>query len=263
MAAQDDRGRAAPQAAPGYFEVPLCRNCGADQSTSFCCKCGQKRLKRLGFPDLSTEIWKKVRVFELDMVRAGFTVLLQPGIMARHYVLGQRKTYLHPLTLLFSSVVALLILLETTRYFAVADETLSKALALVVASSKWSFSLGLFAVFLATLTLFRFGFNLIERLVLACYAQSAVLLFNVIALLPLAAWPDTEAVALHKAIAGPVLDLIECSVVALAIMQFFALDWRQHWLRLLLAVGAFLLAKKLLIHLYAMAVIRMVMSQLS
>ena len=263
MADEDQAARPAPQAVPGYFEAPICRNCGAERKTAYCSQCGQKRLERLGLPDLGAEIWKKLRVFELDMLRAGLTVLFRPGIMARHYVLGRRKTYLHPLTLLFATVVALLVLLEATGYFAVADETLSKALALVIAYSNWSFSLGLFAIFVATLTLFGFGFNLIELLVLAAYTQSCVLLFNMIGLLPLAVWRGAEALALHKAVAGPVLDTIECSIVALAMAQFFALDWSRHWPRLLIATGAFFVAKKLLIHLYAMAVIRLVVSQLS
>lgn len=260
-----DTNACAPQAAPGYFAAPLCRNCGAALATPFCAQCGQKRIGRLGLPDLGAEIWKKLRVFEISMLKAALFVLFRPGTMARRYVLGQRKTHLHPLTLLFSAVLALLVLLEATHYFAVADETLNQALALVVAYSKWSFSLGLFALLATGLIVFGrgFGFNPIEHLVLAAYAQSAMLLLNALALLPLLAWPGAESVALHKAVAGPFMTILECAIAALAFCQAFALDPRRHWLRLGLAVALFLALKLIFIRLYAAAVIRIVISQLT
>lgn len=247
-----------------HFEGSACLNCGEPLRGKFCSSCGQKKVSRLGIPDLRGEVWQKLRVFEMDTVKANLNALLQPGRMARAYVLGERKKHIHPLTLLLSAVVLLLVVLDATQYLTTQKAVLSKALELVRAYSKWSFTLGIFAILSASLAAFRpWRFNLIEHLVLAIYTQVSVILANIVNLLPLLIWSGPQAVASHKAISGWYMNGVEVAIVVFAFVQFFRLDLRRNWLRATLAGLAFFLAKKLLIYLYSRAVIRIVMHQLT
>ena len=255
---------AAAFAGDAHFSGRACLNCGEALQGRYCSACGQKKVGRLGLPDLRAEAWQKLRMFELDVLKASLGALLQPGRVARAFVLGERKKHMHPLALLLSAVVALLLMLDQTGYLATSQATLSKALELVRAYSKWSFTLGLFAILIASLAIFRnAGFNLVEHLVLAAYTQVSVILANVLNLAPLLFWRGAEAVAAHKAASGWYMNAVETAIVAFAYFRFFRLDVARGWWRVALAGLLFFLAKKMLIYLYARAVIRIVMLQLA
>ena len=105
------------------FEAGVCRNCGAALQSKYCPACGQKKAERFGFVHLRDEAWDKIRWCEGDMVRAGLTVVLRPGGVAREYVLGKRKSHVHPLKLLLAAIVLLLIVIAQTDYLGSDDAT--------------------------------------------------------------------------------------------------------------------------------------------
>lgn len=248
-----------------YFAAPCCRNCGMAFTTPFCANCGQKRQARLGLPDLGAEAWDKVRWFEGDMIKAALKVSLRPGIVAREYVFGAREKNIHPLKLLLTGVVLLLLELAQTNYLTSSNTTVSKALAMVQDYSKWSFSLGIVAILTASLLTFSVGraFNFVEHLVLATYTHFVVILANAINISPLMIWGGTEAVLAHRARSALYMSWVEGLIVFVAFVQFFRIDLRRRWWLPLIGAAVFTLVKKGLVYLYARAVIRIVMSQLS
>jgi hypothetical protein len=249
----------------GFFDAGVCRNCGASLHARFCHACGQKTAERLTSAHLRDEAWEKLRWFEADMAKSALTVALKPGKVAREYVLGRRKSHTHPLKLLLAAIVVLLLVIAQTNYLGSSDATLSKAVALVQSWSKWSFSLGILAILIASNLVFwsRQGFNVIEHLVLATYAQFVIIVANIVNLSPLLLDSNAELVAAHRFYTGYYMDWVEAAIVFFAFGQFFAIDWRQQWWWPAIGAVLFYVAKQGLFYLYARAVIRIVLAQLS
>lgn len=247
-----------------YFQAAVCRNCGASLQTKFCQACGQKKAERFGASHLRDEVWEKLRWFEADMLKAAFNVALRPGRVARDYVLGQRKSHIHPLKLLLAAIVVLLLVIAQTDYLNSADATLNKALALVQAYSKWSFSLGIIAVLIASNLTFRWGrdFNFVEHLVLATYTHFVIIVANILNLSPLLLHSTPELVAAHRRVGGYYMGWVEAGIVCVAFGQFFAIDWRRQWWWPVCGAAVFWVVKQGLFYLYARAVIRIVLAQL-
>lgn len=248
--------------ADAHFDAPLCRNCGADLAGPHCSQCGQKKAGRIGLGNLRSEAWEKLRLFELDQVQSVLRLLTGPGKVARDYVFGMRKRHTHPLKLLLLAIAVLLLVLAQTRYLASANVTVSKALEIVRKYAEWSFSLGLFAIWSASLVAFRkrLGYNAVEHLVLATYSQFLVILANILNQLPLLLWRAPAWLVWHKQWSPRYMDVIELAIVLLGCQQFFVVDLRRQWWRLLLAGIVFLLVKALLLQLYARVLARLVIS---
>lgn len=232
-----------------HFAAALCRNCGAERHAPFCGECGQKAVGRFGVGDLWQEIWQQWRVFEKTMAHAAIRLVVQPGTVAREYVLGARKRHVHPLTLLLFAVGALLVLLDRTGYLTSGQTELAGAMKVVVSWSRWSFSLGLFAVLAATWCVFgrRLGCNPVEHLVLAVYVQTLIVAVNAVHLLPLLFLDTTHWVPLWRKAALWTMSPVEWAIVAVACRQFFRLEWRADAWRIALAVVACIAIKKLLL----------------
>lgn len=248
-----------------WFEAPICRNCGALLDAAYCQSCGQGRAERFGGTHLRREAWEKVRWFEAEMAKAAFNVAIRPGKVARAYVLGERKKHVHPFKLLLAAIVLLLVTISWTGYLASSDATLNKAIALVQSYSKWSFSLGILAVFIASTIVFwrSQAFNWVEHLVLATYTHFVIIAANIINLSPLMIRSSPELVARHREISGWYMGWVEAGIVFLALGQFFDIDWRRHWWRPAVGAAVFYAAKEGLLYLYARAVIRIVLAQLA
>lgn len=248
-----------------YFAEALCRNCGEPLHTPHCAACGQKKAVRFGLGDLRGEAWEKLRLFEANLVWSGLRVVLQPGAVARDYVLGARLSHVHPLKLLLAAIVLLLLVINQTGYLESQNATLGRALALVQTYSKWSFSLGIAAVWLASSLVFwrARGLNAVEHLVLATYTHFVILLASIVSLAPLLWWGTPDAIAAHRAWSGVLMVWVEGAIVFWAFAQFFgATSARALW-RPLLGAVAFVLIKEALLWLYARAVIRIVLAQLA
>lgn len=249
----------------GFFEAAICRNCGAALEDKFCHACGQKKAGRLGSSHLRDEAWEKIRWFEADMVKSAFRVVLKPGKVAREYVLGQRKSHTHPLKLLLAAIVVLLLVIAQVDYLGTDDARLSKAVELVQSWSKWSFSLGILAVLIASNIVFwsRQGFNFIEHLVLATYTHFVIIVASIVNISPLLLDSNVQLVKSHRVYTGYYMPWVEAVIVFFAFGQFFAIDWRQQWWWPAIGAALFYLTKEGLFYLYARAVIRIVLAQLS
>jgi hypothetical protein len=240
-----------------HFTAALCRNCGVERHAPFCGECGQKAVARFGVGDLWQEIWQQWRVFEKTLVHAAIRLLRQPGTVAREYVLGARKRHVHPLTLLLFAVGTLLVLLDRTGYLTAGQTELEGAMKVVVAWSRWSFSLGLFAVLTATWCVFRrrLGCNPVEHLVLAVYVQTLIVAANAAHLLPLLFLDTAHWVPLWRKAALWTMSPVEWLIVAVACRQFFRLDWRVDAWRIALTLAAYVAIKKLLLLAYGRVVL--------
>lgn len=244
-----------------HFAAPLCRNCGKPCTTPYCSGCGQGMSKRLSYGDLWQEFWQSKRLFQMGVLHTLLRLFTQPGVVAREYVLGARKRHVHPFTLLVFAVGLLVLMLGRTNYLLAGQEQLGPVMAQVATWSRWSFTLGLFALFIAGLVVFwrRLGYNPVETLVMATYTQIGVIIVNLINMLPLLIWDSSATVARHRALSANYMNVVELAVVALAFHQFFRIRLREEWWRLLLALALYYAAKELLLHLYGRLVVRIVL----
>lgn len=208
------------------FEGDTCLNCGATLAGKYCPDCGQKRQGRLGRRDVTDLAWQNLRRFEFSLFRAMARIALHPGRVARDYVLGARSRYLHPFKLLLTCIVFLLIVVGETGYLTASTKELSKAIELVQSWSKWSFSLGVFAIFGASMLVFWrwHPFNAVEHLVLAAYTHSVVLMANMLNILPLMLVKDPALVIAHRSAAKGYMTWVELAIVVWAYLQFQSIN---------------------------------------
>ena len=127
-----------------------CLNCGHVMEADFCPQCGPKRAERLSAKTIVSEAWERLRIFVADLARSAVRVILRPGAVAREYVLGARKKHVHPIKLLLTAIVVLVLVVNQTGYLQGASTQASRAMEWVRTYAQWSFSLGVFAIFLAT-----------------------------------------------------------------------------------------------------------------
>lgn len=243
-----------------------CRNCGAGLGTAYCGACGQKAAKRLTWRAFAHETWERVRVFELQTLTTATRLLLSPGKVAREYVLGRRSANMHPLKLLVALVAVLVLILAANQYFArntfAGDEVVDRMAERVMLYANWSFSLGIFAIFLASWTMLRRrqGYNVVEHATLAIYCQSVTLGLVILNLLPTLIWRDPQFVLWHKAASQYYMFAIKLAIVAAGYKQFFVLDLRSDWPRWLGALAVYAVTGWLLLRVYALAILWLVTS---
>jgi hypothetical protein len=246
-----------------WFDAAMCRNCGQQRTTPFCPNCGQKAAPRFIWRDLGKEGWERLRFFELKSVRTLTGLVTGPGRVARAYVMGRRTVYMHPIALLIALVAILVAVLAVNKYFGnygFADSQVDAMAKRVVAYANWSFTLGIFAIFFGSWSVFRhrLGYNFVEHGVLAVYAQAIILAAIILNLLPTLYWRDPAFIAAHRAWSAWYLYAIKLAVVFLAYRQFFLLDLRRDWPRLALALSLYAAASWLLLRAYAAAILWLV-----
>lgn len=246
-----------------FFAEAICRNCGAELHGAHCARCGQKKAARIGLSSVRTEVWEKLRLFELDHLQSALRLITGPGKVARDYVFGVRKRHTHPLKLLLLAIAVLLLVLAQTRYLNSANVQVSKVMETVRKYAEWSFSLGLAAIWLAAMTAFRkrLGYNAVEHLVLALYTHFVIIVANIANQLPLMLLRSPAWLAWHKQWSGAYMDLVEPAIVLLAFAQFFVVDLRRQWWRLALALVVFVATKKLLVYAYAWLLVKVVLAR--
>ncbi len=245
------------------FEPSVCRNCGARRERPWCAECGQGVVGRLSVGDVWREFWQRSRWFESAHLRAVLNLVHGPGNVAREYVLGARKRHVHPLKLLLVVVTLLAWLLSESHYLTAGQDELSREMATLVSWGRWSFTLGLFATFGASLLVYprRLGTNPTEHLVLATYVQAVILSANAINLLPLLFLDTARWVPCWRTAAGWYMWPIELLILGFAFRQFFLLDLTRAAarVRLGIALATFVIAKKALLLGYGHLIVQFVL----
>lgn len=254
-----------------YFDVGVCRNCGAALDTAYCGRCGQKKAGRLRLGALREETWQHWRLFEITSARTLWRLVSSPGYVAREYAMGRRKDHMHPLKLLLVMVALLVVLLNYGQWFSHfaystrADAQVDRMVALVRTYANWSFTTGIFAIFAASWLVYRrrLGYNAMEHAVLAVYAQILILAALVLNLLPTTLWNAPDFVSAYKEASKWYVYVLKLFIVGLAFKQFFLVDLRREWPRLAAALLVYAAASWLLLRLFAYAILRIAQYQLS
>lgn len=244
-----------------WFGQNICRNCGAARATPFCGQCGQKAAHRFVWRDIRDESWDRIRLFEIQSVRTLGRLFLSPGTVAREYVLGRRAAHMHPLKLLLALVAILVLLLAANQYFAHysyagRDAIVDRMAQRVMAFANWSFSLGIIAIFAGGWIVLgrRLGYNAIEQAILAIYCQSIILALIIINLLPTLIWRDPEFILWHKTASQYYVPMFKLLIVAVAYRQFFLIELKSDWLKLLSACVIYATINWLLLRIYALGI---------
>lgn len=219
---------------------------------------------RLAWREAWRETWDRLRYFEWQSAKTLGLLILSPGRVARDYVMGRRAAHMHPLKLLVALVAALVLVLAANQYFSVysfagQNDDVDRMAERVMALANWSFTLGIFAIFIgARIFGRRLGYNAIEQAVLAIYCQNLILAVIIANLLPTLIWRDPAFVLWHKSASQYYLYAIKLAIVAIAYHQFFLLDLRRDWLRLLAACLTYAGVSWLLLRGYALAILWLV-----
>ncbi|MEC3948880.1 DUF3667 domain-containing protein [Sphingobium sp. HWE2-09] len=244
-----------------WFAQGLCRNCSAQMTTPYCGQCGQKAAQRFVWRDIRNESWDRLRLFEIQSVRTLRHLLLSPGKVAREYVMGRRAAHMHPLKLLVALVAILVLLLAANQYFGHyayvgRDAVVDRMAQQVMAYANWSFSLGIFAIFAGAWIILRrrLGYNMVELAILAIYVQSIILTLIMINLLPTLIWRSPDFILWHKSASQYYIPVIKLMIVAVAYRQFFLLDLKSDWPKLLSACLIYAAINWALLRLYALMI---------
>lgn len=245
-----------------HFEQAVCRNCGTLRSEPHCGACGQGAVRRYSLKDVWSDVRGNWDLFELAYFHSAWRLLRKPGLVAREYLLGARSRHTHPLTLLLFAVGVLMLVLNKTGYLTAGQTELSAQMKMVATWSNGSFSLGLVALFVASLLIFprRLRYNPTEHLVLAIYLQFVVIALNVLNLLPLLLLDSTQWAVPWRSASAWYMTPIELAIIGWGWKQFFCLDWRRHAWRIALALLVFWLVKKALLLGYARIIMWMVLA---
>ena len=254
-----------------WFDAPTCRNCGARLDMPFCSHCGQKKSSRFAWRDLRRETWEQWRLFELVQARTLWRLVSSPGTVAREYVRGRRKDHFHPLKLLLVMVALMVLMQGYNDYFAHyswssrADRQLDRMGQLIGAYANWSFSTGILAVFAASLLVYRrrLGYNAMEHAVLAVYCQSIIIAALLLSLLPTLFMSAPGSGAAYRDASKWYMYAVKLLIVGLAFRQFFLIDLRREWPRLLIALAVYAVASWVLLRLFAYAILKIVQYQVS
>ncbi|SDC88513.1 Protein of unknown function [Sphingomonas sp. YR710] len=248
-----------------WFASQVCRNCGDSLTTPYCGACGQKAAKRLAWRDIGRESWDRLRLFEFRSVGTLARLIVSPGRIAREYVLGRRRSHMHPLKLLVALVAVLVLMLAANRYFiqygfSGRNGDVDRMAERVIAYANWSFSLGIFSIFLGSWIIFRqrLGYNFIEHIVLALYCQNIILGLIIINLLPTLIWNDPEFIGWHKMASQYYVPAIKILIVGIAYKQFFLLALKSDWPRLASACLIYAGSAWILLRIYASAILWLV-----
>lgn len=105
-----------------------CKNCeqAFDSSYKYCPYCGQESSEKLTFTVLFKKTIENYLSIDGRFFKSLFTLLFQPGVIARRFVDGKRQTYMHPARFyLFISIVFFFIFSFSVRK---ADNQVSAAL---------------------------------------------------------------------------------------------------------------------------------------
>lgn len=252
-------------AGDAWRDPGTCRNCGVPLSTSYCGTCGQKAAQRLTWRAFGRETWERVRLFELQTLTTAARLLLSPGRVAREYVMGRRSANMHPLKLLAALVAMVVVMLAANQYFARyafsgRDVVVDRMAERVMLYANWSFSLGIFAIFLGSWIVLRrrLGYNAVEHATLAIYCQSVTLGVVIVNLLPTLVWRDPQFIVWHKAASQYYMFVLKLLIVAAAYKQFFMLEPRRDWLPWSAALVVYAVAGWVLLRLYALAILWLV-----
>ena len=245
-----------------HFDRDDCLNCGVPLTGAYCAACGQKNAARIGGSTVRKEAWSRFRWFELDAIKSVWKLIRSPGGFARDYVLGKRSAQMHPLGLLLLMIGALVVLLGETQYLVptLASEEAQRMFALVREYSKWSFSLGIIAIYASAMLVFRkrLGYNATEILALAVYIHAVCIALQIVNQLPLLVWRAPEVLQWHRKWSPWTMGVAQTLIVVFAFRQFFRVTrWREVW-KLVLAGGLFIAAKWGVQQLYARAVVEIV-----
>lgn len=249
-----------------HFDRADCLNCGAPLTGAYCARCGQKKATRIGAKTVRQEAWKRVRWFELDAVASAWRLTRSPGGFARDYVLGKRSAQMHPLGLLLFMIGTLVLLLGHTQYLVptLPSEEAQRMFALVREYSRWSFSLGIVAIYASAWLVFRrrLGFNATEILVLAVYVHAVCIALQIANQLPLLVWRAPEVLRWHRSWSPWTMGSAQTLIVVLALRRFFAVSGWRGACRLALAGGIFIGTKWAVQQAYARLVVEIVHAQM-
>lgn len=79
-----------------------CRNCGTHYVGNYCPRCGQSsKTRRLTFMNMLEDGISVITNLDNGFLRTCFELFWRPGHMMRDYILGKRKGYMKPVSLLF------------------------------------------------------------------------------------------------------------------------------------------------------------------
>ncbi|HYM86376.1 MAG TPA: hypothetical protein VET30_06520, partial [Pseudoxanthomonas sp.] len=146
-----------------------------------------------------------------------------------------------------------------------ADVQIDRMTELVQGYANWSFTTGIFAIFAASCLVYRrrLGYNMLEHAVLAVYCQILVIVANLLNLLPTLVWNTPDFIASYKAASQYYMYAVKVLIIALAFKQFFLVDTRREWPRLVAALLVYLAISWLLLRLFAYTILFLVRHQVS
>lgn len=229
---------------PEELDETHCLNCGTDFKGSFCPNCGQKsNTRRLTLSGVMGDALQLVGDLDIRLLRTTIELMLRPGYMIYDYIiLGKRKPYIQPITLLvlFTSINLIITKIFNGEIFNVEDLSGSEQVINQVHSPKVQWAMLTFKrifdndVFAELFTCFFLlwpnkrvfrktevgaTMNYLEHFYLLCYISCVQIAISTF-LIPICWLFDYPAISSQST-------LVIVVIVLIVNRQFFKLKWKK------------------------------------
>jgi len=93
-----------------------CKNCNHTFTKQYCNGCGQKNAHRITIPHLGHEVMHATLHADKGIFPFMKRILVSPGIMAKEYIDGKRKTF-NPMQFLMLSIAFVILMMTLTHFY--------------------------------------------------------------------------------------------------------------------------------------------------
>jgi len=110
--------------------MKICLNCGAESEGKYCPVCGQEtNVKRLEVKTIFHDVTHGILHWENSILKTFRQMLFKPGITAKNYISGLRKSYVKPFSyfIFIQTVYVLLFHAMSDKYFAFVSYTIKSS----------------------------------------------------------------------------------------------------------------------------------------
>ena len=104
-----------------------CTNCGNEFEGRYCHHCGQEKVKRLQVKTIIHDVTHGILHWENSLLKTCKSLILRPGVTAREYISGKRKSYVKPFSyfIFIQSLYVIVFHRMSEKYFAFLNYTVT------------------------------------------------------------------------------------------------------------------------------------------
>lgn len=152
-----------------------CKNCGEEFEGNYCNHCGQRRIERHRFQEIKDSIGDALEL-KRGFLKTIIGLFKRPSVVVQDYLYGKTKPYQNPFSLLLAVAVITYLIIIILEKLILKEENETSEIFIYTALLIFVF------VFVQLLKLFfsKSKFNFFERLIIATYLSSVLIVYIIV-----------------------------------------------------------------------------------